>query len=143
MKSVVFKKTRWFTVITTLCLVTVTLFAAFGCDKTEIPHTVETPNISGMWKVKAINILGKLTNIDLPPDNASETDISITIPDTIQGIMEGHTFYNTIDIRFELAKQQQINIITYGYGGTRFAEDEWGYGFSRPYNLEKIILMNA
>jgi hypothetical protein len=39
MKSVVFKKTRWFTVITTLCLVAVTLFAFGGCGKYEKPES--------------------------------------------------------------------------------------------------------
>jgi hypothetical protein len=39
MKKIRFKKTIWFTVITTLCLVVITLFAAVGCDKSEIPPT--------------------------------------------------------------------------------------------------------
>ena len=36
----IFKKPLWFTVITTLCLVVITLFAASGCDKSEtLPKT--------------------------------------------------------------------------------------------------------
>ena len=34
--KIILKKPLWFTVITILCLVVVTLFAASGCDKTEI-----------------------------------------------------------------------------------------------------------
>jgi uncharacterized repeat protein (TIGR02543 family) len=36
MKTIL-KKPRWFTVVTTLCLVVVTLFVASGCDKSETP----------------------------------------------------------------------------------------------------------
>ena len=39
MKTIL-KKVPWFTAITTLCLVAVTLFAAVGCDKSEIPLDV-------------------------------------------------------------------------------------------------------
>lgn len=34
--KIIFKKPLWFTVITTLCLA-ITLFATFGCDKSEVP----------------------------------------------------------------------------------------------------------
>ena len=34
--KIIFKKPLWFTVITTLCLVVVALFAAIGCDKSDI-----------------------------------------------------------------------------------------------------------
>ena len=34
----IFKKPLWFTVVTTLCLVAVILFAAGGCDKHEKPE---------------------------------------------------------------------------------------------------------
>ena len=39
MKTIL-KKTPRFTVLTTLCLVAVTLFVAVGCDKSEIPLNV-------------------------------------------------------------------------------------------------------
>jgi len=43
----IFKKPLWFTVITTLCLVVVSLFAASGCDKTEIQPKHYTVNFVG------------------------------------------------------------------------------------------------
>ena len=43
----IFKKPLWFTVITTLCLVVVALFAASGCDKTEILPKHYTVNFVG------------------------------------------------------------------------------------------------
>ena len=38
--EIILKKTQWFTVITILCIVVVSLFAAAGCDKAETPPTV-------------------------------------------------------------------------------------------------------
>ena len=43
----IFKKSLWFTVITTLCLVIVVLFAASGCDKTEIQPKHYTITFAG------------------------------------------------------------------------------------------------
>ena len=40
------KKTRWFTVISTLCLVFATLFFAFGCDKSE---NIDPALLIGKW----------------------------------------------------------------------------------------------
>ena len=45
--KIILKKPLWFTVITTLCLVVVTLFAASGCDKTEILPKHYTVNFAG------------------------------------------------------------------------------------------------
>jgi uncharacterized repeat protein (TIGR02543 family) len=45
--EIIFKKPLWFTVITTLCLVVVTLFAAGGCDKAEILPKHYTVNFVG------------------------------------------------------------------------------------------------
>jgi hypothetical protein len=134
MKTIL-KKPLWFTVITVL-LVTVTLFAATGCDKTETPNILETLNISGTWKVKTLDIEGMLTNIGLPPENASNSDISITIPSGTQGSAEGHTFYNTIGFGFELGEHQQISITN--YGGSRFTEDEWGMAF-RDHIISNVV----
>ena len=116
-----FKKSFGFTVIITLCLSIATLFIVIGCEKPG------TSSISGIWKVKAINISGELTNIGPPPDNASYPNISIEIPEETEGSIEGHTFYNTIGFSFEIRENQQISCKD--YGGTRSAEDEWGGAF--------------
>ena len=62
MKTIL-KKTLWFTVITTLCLVTVTLFVFVGCDKTENPPkicNIENPLTDLPWlknKVDEITLI--------------------------------------------------------------------------------------
>jgi hypothetical protein len=43
--KIILKKTLWFTVIRALCLVVVALFAAVGCDKSEIPPKTDN-NVS-------------------------------------------------------------------------------------------------
>jgi len=105
MKTII-KEQSWFTVITTLCLVMVTLLTATGCDKLETPKKT----INGAWEVKAISISGKLTNIDLAPDDAHYSNILIEIPDKEQGYIEGNTFYNKIEFEFEKNEYQQIHI---------------------------------
>jgi len=61
--KIILKKTLWFTVITKLCLVVVTLFAANGCDKSEIPPTacnVDNPLTDLPWlkeKIDEFNLL--------------------------------------------------------------------------------------
>jgi hypothetical protein len=99
-----------------------------SATKLETPPTETPPVISGTWEVKMISVSGKLTNIGLPPENASYSSILIEIPNAEQGYMDGHTFRNKIDIGFEITEHQRINIKT--YGGTRIAEDEWGMAFS-------------
>jgi len=42
--KIILKKSLWFAVITTLCLVVITLFLAVGCHKSENP--LETCNVS-------------------------------------------------------------------------------------------------
>jgi hypothetical protein len=97
--------------------------------------------INGMWELKTIGISGELTNIGLPPENASFSNISIEIPDATQGTIEGHTFHNTIWIGFEIEEHQRINIKS--YGGTRIAEDEWGMAFSdRIRDVVKFNILN-
>ncbi|MDR0699558.1 MAG: hypothetical protein LBG28_10140, partial [Tannerella sp.] len=55
--------------------------------------------------------------------------------------MEGHTFYNTIGIGFEIVGHQQIKIKS--YGGTRIAEDKWGQTFSDHIrNVVKFDISN-
>ena len=63
--KIIFKKPIWFTVITTLCLVGVTLFATVGCDKSEIPPTVcnfDNPLTDLPWlkeKIDEFNLLAQ------------------------------------------------------------------------------------
>jgi hypothetical protein len=113
-------KTLKFFLLALLALSTVTAWE-------ETPET--QPAINGTWEVKMISISGELTNIGSPPENASYSNILITISTMQEQIVgEGHTFYNTIGFTFEIKEHQQISFIT--YGGTRIAEDEWGRAFS-------------
>ena len=90
----------------TLCLA-ITLFTVVGCEKLETP---QTPSINGVWKVKSISVSGELTNIGLPSDNVSYSNLSIEIPDAEKGYIEGNTFYNRIEFEFEINEYQQIHI---------------------------------
>jgi hypothetical protein len=106
---------------------------------TATPPAETPPAISGTWEVKMISISGELTNID-SPINGHEggccSDILIDIPDDTQGTIEGHTFYNTIWIGFEIEEHQRINITS--YGGTRIAEDECGMAF-RDHIMSSVV----
>jgi len=118
------KNSQRFTAISTLAVI-VMLFATIGCEKLETPQIPETPDVpqmpetpqmpeildvAGTWNVKAINLSGELTDIASVPDNASYSSISIEIPDTKQGYIEGNTFYNKIEFEFERNEGQQIYI---------------------------------
>ena len=118
------KNSQRFTAISTLAVI-VMLFATIGCEKLETPQMPETPDVpqmpetpqipeildvAGTWNVKAINLSGELTNIASVPDNASYSSISIEIPDTKQGYIDGNTFYNMIEFEFEMDEEQQIYI---------------------------------
>jgi hypothetical protein len=62
--GIILKKTRWFTVITTLCLVVVSLFAASGCDKTEVLPTMcnfDNPLTDLPWLKEKIDEFNLLT----------------------------------------------------------------------------------
>jgi hypothetical protein len=96
-------------------------------EEPDVPKE-DASSISGIWKVKALSISGELTNIGSPPDDVSNPNISIEIPDTAQGTIYGHTFRNAISIEFEIGEHQQISFTN--YGSTRSVEDEWGTAFS-------------
>jgi hypothetical protein len=69
--------------------------------------------INGTWNVKTLNIEGVMTDIGPLPDSAHYPNISITIPDALQGQIEGNTFSNPILIDFEIKEHQQIRIGNY------------------------------
>ena len=75
---------------------------------------------SGTWKVKTLSIEGVLTNIDSLPNDADYPDISISIPFATQGYIDGNTFYNMIEFKFEIEKCKQIHI----YGLYQYVENE-------------------
>ena len=99
----------------------------------------ESEDISGIWEVKAINVSGELTNIGSPPNDAFYPNISITIPSTTRGQIDGNTFVNTIGFNFEIKEHQQISFEN--YGGTRIAEDEWGRAF-RDHIMFNVVKFN-
>jgi len=75
---------------------------------------------NGTWKVKTLSIEGVLTNIDSLPNDADYPDISISIPFAAQGYIDGNTFYDMIEFKFEIAKCQQIRFSNY----QQFVENE-------------------
>lgn len=101
--------------------------------------------INGKWEVKALTISGILTTIDSPMNGHEGTccsDISIEIPNSTQGTINGHTFYNTISFEFEIRDPQQISFKN--YGGTRITEDVCGMTFSNHiiHNVVKFEISN-
>ena len=66
-------------------------------------------SISGTWKVRALNISDELVNISRP-ETTLYPNILIIIPDTIQGYIDGNTFYSMIEAEFEINEEQQIRI---------------------------------
>jgi hypothetical protein len=95
-------------------------------------------DIQGLWKVKSQNILGEWINIILPPEDALYSDISIQIPDTVKGYINGNTFYNYIWTEFEINEKQQISFKN--YGGSRIAENDFGRSFEE--NLLNAVKFN-
>jgi hypothetical protein len=88
-----------------------------------------TGQLAGNWQVKSVNLSEEQTNIISPPGLILYPDISIQIPNTIEGHIpiNGHTFYNHIWVDFEIKGNQQISFKN--YRGTRLAEDKWGHAF--------------
>ena len=74
--EIILKKPLWFTVITTLCLVVITLFAAIGCDKTEI-----------LPKHYTINFVGE--EVDIEPQSVTQGNYA-TAPENPE--REGYDF---------------------------------------------------
>lgn len=83
-----------------------------------------------------------MTDIETPPGNAHHPNISITIPDTTQGNISGHTFRNTISFGFEIKENRQIDLKN--YGGTRMTEDPLGRAFGNHimFNVVKFNVSN-
>jgi len=102
----------------------------------------ENPQINGVWEVKAISVSGELTNIGSPPNDAPYPNISITIPNTTQGYIDGNTFINWIGFDFEIKEYQQISFKN--YGGSRSGEDDWGRAFQDHimFNVVKFKVSN-
>ena len=88
-----------------------------------------TGQLAGNWKVKSQNLAGEPIIIISPPGNAHYPDISIQIPNTIQGPVRitGNTFYNSIVANLEIKDNQQINFN--GYDGTKVGEDDRSLAF--------------
>jgi len=83
MKTIL-EKPLWFTVIATLCLVVVTLFATSGCDMSETSPTNENNTLQGSkWKLIGIVDVetGKLT--ELEPKDCGECYTLTFIEDSV------------------------------------------------------------
>ena len=94
MKTIL-KKTLWFTVITTLCLVTVTLFVVVGCDKTENPDDndlyfyAKVENASEFSNVVEVKLMGiDRSNNDSPIELVrgkwKDDGFTIVLPKTLE-----------------------------------------------------------
>ena len=125
------------------------LFFTYGCSGngklSQNGNTANNVNIPSLnsnktadWKVKSLNLSGKLANIIFPPENALYPDISIQIPDTVKGDITCNTFRNYIWVAFEIKGNEQINFKD--YGGTGSVEDDWGLAFKN--NLRNTAKFN-
>ena len=125
----------------TLCLVLTALLAVTGCCR-DNDTELNDASIGGTWNVKAISVSNELTYIETPPENAHYPNISITIPNTTQGNIRGHTFRNTILFDFEIKGNRQI--IFKKYGDTEMAEDSLGrvFGNHIMFNVVKFNVSN-
>ena len=96
-----------------------------------------TGQLAGNWKVKSLNLSGEQVDIS-PAEKMLYPDISIQIPNTIQGTVRitGNTFYNSIGSDLEIKDNQQINFN--GYGGTKVGEDDRSLAFKDNYLLYKL-----
>ncbi len=131
------KKLKLFTIALLLLPLCVVLLGA-GCEG-ENPSIKQ--NTNGSWKVSKQNISDELESIIAPPDNAIYTDISIMIPDTIEGNIRGHTFRNTFGVQFKIKNEEQINFKN--FLATRFLEDDWGRSFQENLlNTVKFSISN-
>jgi hypothetical protein len=69
--KIILKKTQWFTMITTLCLVVITLFAVSGCNELETPsinEEIDPTLLIGEWDcIKFAHIAknGAISDIDV------------------------------------------------------------------------------
>jgi len=85
--KIIFKKTPWFTVIMTLCLLTATLFATSGCGKEKEPKIVHLKTELGGCN---------LGISDLKRDDEDNTVI-ITISEDVVNVFVGIKFQCKID----------------------------------------------
>ena len=113
--EIILKKTRKFTVITTLCLVLVTFFAVSGCDKSES----ETNTLQGTkWKLAGI-VNAQTGNLKvLEPKNCDKCYILTFDTDN-----SFQTFSSTNDLQgIYMADYKTKTMQISDFGGTKIGE---------------------
>jgi len=127
--KIIFEKSVWFTVISTLCLVVVTLFAVIGCDKSETP---QKDTLRGSkWKLVGIGSLDKIDLQELEPKDCEKcytltfdtdnTFQTFSSTNNLQGIYKAN--YSTQTIQIVDFGGTKIN--EFG-GGNLYVEPFWG-----------------
>ena len=123
----IFKKPLWFTVITILCLVVVTLFAAFGCGKSETP--LKDTLQGSKWKLVGVGSLDKIALQELEPKNCKKCyTLTFDTDNTFQ------TFSSTNELQGIYKANygtQTIQIID--FGGTKIGEIGGGNLYVNPF----------
>ena len=80
-----------------------------SCERQEIRGTDSAyTEIAGTWHVKAFNDYDGLRDVGLPPDFATYSKFSITIPASASGRITGNSFHQSFDFAFEIKESGQI-----------------------------------
>ena len=110
--KIILKKPRWFTVITTLCLVVVTLFAASGCDKTDIPPKVSfTP--CRQSELKSNSEFSEKVDVEFTSKGVQITHYNFAVTCDFATIDVTHTFVNGVLNITQQSYPNQANCICY------------------------------
>ena len=114
--KIILRKPLWFTVIATLCLVVVTLFAVIGCDKSETPQK-ETLRGS-KWKLVGIGSLDNIALQELEPKDCEKCyTLTFDTNNTFQTFSSTNNLQGIYKANYS-TKEMQIT----DFGGTKMGE---------------------
>ena len=93
--KIILKKSRWFTIITTLCFVAVTLFAVVGCDKADILPAIDfTPCQQN--KMKSSSKLSDKVDVEFTGKGIQITYYDFEVPCDFTTVSVTHTLVNGV-----------------------------------------------
>jgi len=97
--KIILKKPLWFTVITTLCLVVITLFATNGCDKSSIPPETDN-NVSftpcQQSKLRSSSELADKVNVEFTSKGVQITYYNFEVTCDFTTVNVTHSFVNGV-----------------------------------------------
>ena len=133
MKTILFKKSLWFTVIMTSCLVLVTLFAAVSCDKSDIlpktdtdvsftpcqPSKLRSSGLSDKVDVEFTNKGVQITHYDFEvPCDFTTVNVNHTLVNGVLDISQQGTpnqadciCYTDVSYTIDGISQNEVNVI--------------------------------